>query len=85
MLVAQKYNNNAICLTMKHLQFQCLPSAAKVLRRPCGRFIPSIPLPAFLSPPPAPLLSHLPLPPLPFLLSLPSPFPAPALPPLSFL
>jgi len=33
MLVAQKYNNNAICLTrpMKQLQFQCLPLFADAI------------------------------------------------------
>jgi len=49
-------------------------SAAKVLRRPCGRFIPSFPTPSFpqaFSPPPSPFS-------LPF--SFPSlPFPAPVL------
>ena len=45
-------------------------SAAKVLRRPCGRFIPSPPFPSFPSLPlpsrlSLPFLSHLSSPPLP--------------------
>ena len=48
-------------------------SAAKVLRRPCGRLFPSIPLPSFLSPPRLPFPSAFPF--------LPPMFPSPLSPP----
>jgi len=53
-------------------------SAAKVLRRPCGRFIPSIPLPAFVSPPQSQGSPS--LPPSSFSLPCPFSFPFPPLP-----